>query len=103
MAFGRTFHESSKHYMDTTVRHLQEALPYTLGRVTVSLVESLFEPRSVRVDVLAFHNTPFYYHMIDLPYLSPEELAHEVGRLAAVFYRNLPGLPVEDHIVLGEN
>lgn len=48
--------------------------------------------------MFAYPMDPFYRMRLD-----PDEMAHKAAQAAFKFYRYRPALPVDDHIVLGEN
>lgn len=56
--------------------------------------------------IVVTRSLPLFEYKID-PFeafrLGPEELALQIAEAAFKFYRYRPALPVDDHIVLGEN
>lgn len=78
--------------------------PWKPGRITLYLQQHIDTFDRIMVETELLGKLPFIYQLnpFDMISFEPELMAAMVAETAFLFYRNRPALPVDDHIILGE-
>lgn len=74
--------------------------PWEPGEITVYRMDGIFRPQFM-VKVERFPD--LVYRSEPNPFLGTEQILYDLADKAFYFYRERPSLPIDDHIVLGEN
>lgn len=75
--------------------------PWRPGSINLYRSENLYGPTKITLELGLLPDMPFVFKFD--PFADPDERVAEMGRQAFEFYRYRPSLPVDDHIILGEN
>lgn len=98
-------HEDPHRFWDHMGRAIELAfLPWNPGRVVCEMRLHLSMADELWLQVELFPETPFVFKIdpFDRRRADPELYNMIIAEEAFKFYRNRPSLPVDDHIILGE-